>query len=310
MIKICFAGLGSIGQRHIRNLTGILNEKKENYMIDAVRKGKKELPEDIRAKIHTEYDSIRDIPYDYDVFFVTNPTINHYETIREATIHAKHLFIEKPVFDKPLQTWDDLCLRKKHIYYVACPLRYSSCFEYIKTMIENEKIYSVRSISSSYLPRWRKETDYRKSYSADNKRGGGVTLDLIHELDYLTSLFGMPEKTFHVRGKYSDLEITSDDLSVYILQYPDKLVEIHLDYFGRSTVRTMEIFCQQYTICCDFIHNRIYRHNAEKNTEAVDTGEKDMYINEMQAFLEMIEGKRDNINSIQHANEVLKLALL
>ena len=29
MIKICFAGLGSIGQRHIRNLTEILNEKKE-----------------------------------------------------------------------------------------------------------------------------------------------------------------------------------------------------------------------------------------------------------------------------------------
>ena len=108
MIKICFAGLGSIGQRHIRNLTGILNEKKEDYIIDAVRKGKKELPEDIRAIIHTEYDSIRDIPYDYDIFFVTNPTINHYETIREATLHAKHLFIEKPVFDKPLQTWYDL----------------------------------------------------------------------------------------------------------------------------------------------------------------------------------------------------------
>ena len=309
MLKVCFAGLGAIGQRHVRNLIAILEEKKEEYVIDAVRKGKKKLPEDICSRIREEYDSIDHISYDYDIFFVTNPTVNHCETVKKAVVHAKHLFIEKPVFDRPFQTLDDLCLKRDHIYYVACPLRYSSCLEYVKEIIKKEKIYSVRSISSSYLPDWRKGTDYRRSYSADEKRGGGVTLDLIHELDYLTFLFGMPKKSIHIKGKYSDLEITSDDLSVYILQYQDKLAEIHLDYFGRNTVRKLELYCREKTIYCDLIHNRICYRGPEEKEMIINTGEKDMYKDEMRAFLRMTEGKKENTNSLQHANEVLKLAI-
>ena len=130
---------------------------------------------------------------------------------------------------------------------------------------------------------------------------------MIHELDYLTFLFGMPEKCFHIKGKYFDLEITSDDLSVYILQYQDKLAEVHLDYFGRNTVRILELYCREKTIYCDLIHNRICYRGPEEMV--VNTGEKDMYIDEMRTFLEMTEGKKENINSLQHANEVLKLAI-
>ena len=47
-------------------------------------------------------------------------------------------------------------------------------------------------------------------------------------------LFGMPLETFHFKGTYSDLEIDSDDLSVYIARYENMLAEVHLDYFGRN----------------------------------------------------------------------------
>lgn len=65
-------------------------------------------------------------------------------------------------------------------------------------------------------------------YSAHKALGGGVTIDLIHEWDYLVDLFGVPETICNIRGKYSDLEIDSDDLSIYIAQYPTLLAEVHL----------------------------------------------------------------------------------
>ena len=69
----------------------------------------------------------------------------------------------------------------------------------------------------------------------------GVSIDLIHEWDYLTWLFGFPDEVCNFRGKYSDLEIDSDDHSVYIAKYPDKQISLSLDYFGRIERREIEL---------------------------------------------------------------------
>lgn len=312
MIKVCFVGLGSIGQRHIRNLTRLLEEKGTEYTIDAVRKGKKELPKEIQRVLHKEYEEIEQADCDYDIFFITNPTVYHLETIKKAMIHTRHMFIEKPVFRFPLcgeqELEESLQPQKGNIYYVACPLRYSECFAYMKKIVEKKKIYSVRCISTSYLPDWRKGTDYRECYSADAEKGGGVTLDLIHELDYLTDLFGMPDKSIHVKGRVSDLEINSDDISLYILQYKGKFIELHLDYFGRESKRQMELFCEDCVITCDFINSQI-QYAYPDRTEKILVDKSDIYIKEMQNFMWMTEGKADNSNSMFRANEVLRLAV-
>ena len=62
--------------------------------------------------------------------------------------------------------------------------------------------------------------DYRTVYSARRAMGGGVTIDLIHEWDYLVDLFGRPQEVYNFKGTYSELEIDSDDLSVYIARWP------------------------------------------------------------------------------------------
>ena len=49
---------------------------------------------------------------------------------------------------------------------------------------------SVRSSVGQYLPEWRKNTDYRKGVSARQDLGGGVLLELSHEIDYIQWIFG------------------------------------------------------------------------------------------------------------------------
>ena len=199
MLKICFAGLGSIGKRHLRDLAKII--KSSERSIDALRSGHgNEIQKDILEQINTIYHDISELPKDYDIIFITNPTYLHYDTIKELVEHTKHMFIEKPVFQFPIQDVSELNLKSSSVYYVAAPLRYGPVVSKLKELVTKEKVYSVRAICSSYLPDWRKGTDYRKNYSAIKEQGGGVELDLINELDYITYLFGMPQEVKHYAG--------------------------------------------------------------------------------------------------------------
>lgn len=306
-MKVCFIGLGSIGTRHIRNLSSLLTDKKVEYRIDAVRSKKGELPADIEALIHTVYYDIKELEDDYDIIFITNPTSLHYDVIKQTIQKTKHMFIEKPIFEALDYDLNQLTFDPEGIYYVACPLRYSTVIKYIRENLVTERIYSVRAISSSYLPDWRKGVDYRTIYSAKQAMGGGVSMDLIHEWDYITYLFGMPELTFSLNGHYSNLDIDSDDLAIYIAKYKDKLIEIHLDYFGRNLTRRLELYCEDYVIDADLINNKIEYKGNKSKTVSLDA--EDMYRNEMNTFLNMILKKEKNDNDIRHAYEVLGLAI-
>ena len=246
MLRICFVGLGSIGKRHIKNVVHLLNQRNLDYEIDAVRSTDKPISPEINSLVDHLYYNVEELQGEYDIIFITNPTVCHYDTIKRFGRYTKHMFIEKPVFHKYVEDIDQLNLNSDGIYYVACPLRYSAVLQDLKGRLSDEKVYSVRAISSSYLPDWRTGVDYRHVYSAHKNMGGGVTLDLIHELDYVVWLFGIPDWSYHLCGKFSELEIDSDDLSVYLLKYPDKAVEIHTDYFGRESVRKIELYCRDY----------------------------------------------------------------
>lgn len=305
--KVLFVGIGSIGKKHIRNLVSVLGEKDIGYQIDAVRSSIGELPPEVKAFVTDVYYDIAAVPSDYDIAFITNPTFKHYDTLLKLKEKAKNFFVEKPIFAITEQSVDTLGIPSEKNVYVACPLRYKECLQYVKQEIDKGlKVISARAISSSYLPEWRKGVDYRDVYSAKREMGGGVTLDLIHEWDYLTYFWGFPEKIWNINGKYSNLEIDSDDLSVYIAKYPDKLVEVHLDYFGRKTERRLELFLDDSRMDVDIVNNSITIY--ENGTDRVLTFEtKDFYVTEMEYFLDCVEGRAINNNSINHAYDVLKM---
>jgi len=305
-MKICLIGLGSIGSRHLKNITNILTERNIKYSIDALRSKRTILSQHIEPLLNRIFYDIDEVPNDYDIIFITNPTNLHYEAISKIVHKTKHIFIEKPLFESCEYDLDGLHMNSDSIYYVACPLRYSPVINCIKGIIKKENIYSVRAISSSYLPDWRKGVDYRNIYSAKKSQGGGVSLDLIHEWDYIIDLFGIPLQVYNLNGQYSNLEIDSDDISVYIAQYKDKLVELHLDYFGKNTMRQLELFCEDYVILADLIQMKVEYKGTIQKTIYLD--KEDIYMNEMNSFLDMILNNAINRNDIYHAYKVLGIA--
>lgn len=306
--KIAMVGLGSIGSRHLVNISQVLTERNISYSIDLIRSNKnKDVNKEIANLINNVYYSYEEVPNDYDVIFITNPTHLHYETIKRYISKTKHMFIEKPIFDSTNKSIDDLMLKDDGIYYVACPLRYTDVIQYIKNEVDLSKVYSSRVVCSSYLPDWRPNVDYRNTYSAHIDQGGGVSIDLIHEWDYIQYLFGQPEEVFNLRGKFSDLEIDSDDLSIYIAKYKNMMVEVHLDYFGRKIIREIQLFANDDTIVADIANSEI-RYLKSGQIISFKESRNDFQRKEIAYFFDAIEGKEENHNNINTAMKTLKIA--
>ncbi len=303
-MKVLFVGIGSIGTRHLKNLHTVAAERGIQLDITALRSSDRALSRETQALLNREIKELDDTVY--DLAFITNPTTLHYRAIRDLKDKVKFYFIEKPIFEDSIYDLAELGLNGTNAY-VACPMRYCGAYMKLKEILKNEKPFSVRIICSSYLPGWRPNIDYRKNYSAIRRLGGGVTIDLIHELDYMTDLFGFPLESYNFKGTYSDLEIDSDDLSVYIARYQDKLCEVHLDYFGREYRRTCEVFVPSGTIEAEFgkgsvkmPDGTVINCNEEANMR---------FVREMRNVLDIMDGKAENINDVYKANKVLALTL-
>lgn len=305
-LKVCFIGVGSIATRHIKNLRIVCEKNDIDVIIDAVRRRESvALADDV--VIDNVYLSVDELPSDYDVAFITNPTDMHMDTLGDIHNKAKHFFIEKPITSyRNLEAAEGFAYRDDSIYYVACPMRYKKILNYLKQNIDVNDVNGVRCICSSYLPEWRPGTDYRKCYSAHKNMGGGVSIDLIHEWDYLEWIFGMPSKVNAIISKKSDLEIDSDDYAAYIAEYDNMIVELHLDYFGRESIREIMIFTSEDTIIVDILKNKITYRKSGKEIQFEEVRDDSCRL-ELEHFLDMVSGKISNDNTPKTACKVMKL---
>lgn len=305
-----FVGLGSIGTRHLNNLATLCADRGWTLEADALRSDlSRPLRPGVAEKLHAQYTEAAQLPAQYDLIFITNPTSLHAEALRTVYGRGGVLFIEKPIFSAE-QTGLDLkdYLPAGQKAYVAAPMRWCGTMLALKDLLPTLHPYCARVICSSYLPDWRPGVDYRTVYSAHKALGGGVTIDLIHEWDYLVDLFGVPEELYNFKGTYSELEIDSDDLSVYIARYPSLLAEVHLDYFGRGYRRAIELFCHDGSVVADFGAGTLTLPDGTVQHYEEDINRR--YEREMEYFVDYALGDAPaSCNSPELALQVLQLTL-
>lgn len=305
--RIAFVGMGSIGKRHLNNVCQLITSKGNTYSIDLYRSSIAcELPKEVSTLVANQYLCSQEVQKEYDMVFITNPTSLHLETTVKFRPFAKAFFIEKPVFSSSDVDNQVIALLDEIPSYVACPLRYNPVLQHVKQNVELDKVISVRAMSSSYLPDWRPGQDYRETYSAHTELGGGVDIDLIHEWDYLTWIFGMPKECLGIAGRFSNLEINSNDTALYIAKNDKLTYELHLDYFGRIMQRTLDIFTEDDTIQCDIIGGTI---NYLKDGRTLDfNSERNAFqLEEIKHFFDIAEGRVENDSTVRHGVQVLKL---
>jgi len=302
-MNVLIIGLGSIALKHIHALKLCV----PNVRIYALRSGKGIKNENGVKNIY----SYQEIDCSFDFVIVSNPTSMHFSTLKEVVKLNCPLFIEKPAIDnlEHGNILDELFTQKGIVSYVGFNLRFLPCLKYLKTNIEKGmRINEVNVYCGSYLPDWRPGIDFRENYSANKEMGGGVHLDLIHELDYIYWFFGKPSKIGKSLRSSSSLAVTSVDYANYCLSYDQFSVNVILNYYRRDAKRSCEIILDGDTWYADLLKNRV---SSFKQGELFyqDFNNADLYTKQMDYFITSVVNKRESINTFQDSMNVLEICL-
>lgn len=241
-MKALIIGYGSIGKRHYEVLSQIELIKKIDIVTAQTLSG-------ITTFDRLEYVKNLD---DYDYFVIASETFKHFDQIDYLEKHIKNKIIlcEKPLFN----TYQDIEI-KNNTVYIGYVLRFHPILQKIRSILAEERPLFAHIKCGSYLPFWRPGTDYRKSYSASKTQGGGVLLDLSHEIDYTQWLFGTIKTISSFQSKISDLEIDSDDIVIATGKTnKNVMISISLDYISKISMRELIIHTDEKTIQADLIN--------------------------------------------------------
>ncbi len=296
--NVLLIGYGSIGKRHARNLVEIGIKP---YILT-------KHPDDLHAHFISDIQEVVDKAIEYCI--IASPTARHLTDLKSLTILKnipKHILIEKPVERTFRKGMDVATFAKKHMLnlFIAYNLRFLLAFDKIRTFIEKKRkqIKLVEIVAGQDLREWRKK-DYRTSYSAHRTEGGGVDLDLSHEVDYLLWLFGKSRKNTIYRDHISNLEIDSPDVFKLISTYDSFVAEVTLDYIRKPKTRYLKIFCEDgENLYYDLTTNTL-EIGADKT---VITGKiTDSYKTMLCAFLGIEKNQAHKLCTMKEGLDVLK----
>lgn len=301
-MKVLIVGLGSIADRHINALLRIDSES-QVLALRSTADGKK-------------YDNIiniyswNEVPRDIDFIIISNPTFAHYDTLNSALDFEVPIFLEKPPFMNLTGVSEIIQrIRDKNItVYTAFNLRFYPLIQWLKNNLNVNRVLEVQAYCGSYLPNWRKDQDYRSNYSAIRAMGGGVHLDLTHEMDYLVWIFGFPISSIVSLSTISKLELDTVDSAHYWLEYKNMNISILLNYFRRDSKRTIEIVMEDDTWNVNLLNGSIVNstgsiiYNTSYNI--VET-----YFDQMNYFIKCIKSGKPVMNDIHYSVQTLNLCL-
>ena len=250
-VKVAVVGAGSIGQRHQRLLQELGHE------VVVVSKSSKS------AKYKSLTDALAQENFEYVV--LASPTSQHFADLRVLIEKnfVGSVLVEKPIFDRS----EKLKPNRFKFLAVGYNLRFHPAIIWLQeTLPQLGAVSSVNFYVGQYLPTWRPDSDYRTSSSAKTDSGGGVLRDLSHELDLVQYIFGDWKKITAIGGKFSDLEIETDDTFSILLQTDRcSAVSVQMNYSDRLRQRLITVNGNNGTIQIDLVSNSATFNNSQKS---------------------------------------------
>lgn len=330
-MKVLMIGLGSIGQRHLRNLRRLYGDSIE-ILAYRSRGLKRTFSDEMKVldgvSVETEYhvrsytnlnEALLENP---DIAFITNITSGHIPCAIQAAEKGCHLFLEKPISHtgEGIDRLRKIVEQKGTILFTGFQFRYHPCLVKLKEYLDSEMIGTLISVDiemGERLEEMHTYENFKDTYMAQKELGGGVILNQqIHELDYMQWLFGIPESVYAISGKNSALPIDVEDFcsSLYSVKYREGILPIyvHSDFRQVKVVRRCKIVGEEGTIEVDLLKNELHRTTREGVDEILKYSaftRNDMFIEELKDFMESVNGNRKSPIPLEEGVTSLRMAL-
>lgn len=267
-MRVLVIGTGSIGRRHAANLARLGVEAATQSM----REG-------------GLGPALARLAEGWDGAVIATATEIRLELIEAAAAAGIPLYIEKPLAADPEEV--------SAIYAAAGPIldrsvvgfmmRYHPAFRHLAAQ-DLSDVYRYTFEIGHDVTKWRENWSFARSYAA-RPEGGGVLLDLCHELDMAHCLFG---------GVISDVESLGHvrypgvDMATQVARAGPAQGTVAMDYLAPVPIRRVEIAGTRSRRVLDF-HTGRYLDGADETLFVQDRNE--MFLAIMADFLALAQGR-------------------
>jgi predicted dehydrogenase len=334
-MNILIIGLGSIGQRHLRNLKKI-EPKSKFYAIRSQRNEATPLlnnfNEVIKGNIKKKYslcyfNSLFEIykkKFKIDCAFVCTPSSLHVAQAIDLLKYNIPFFIEKPLgsSSRRLKELERLFKKKNIITMMGFQLRFNPLIKYLEKIIKKKsvigKLLTAHIHHGENIKDFHPYENYRISYAANKKLGGGVILTQIHEIDYFLHLFDKYKIKYssYISSKISDLNLDVEDVfsSNFILKKAkDKILcSLSLNFFEKPKKRKFYLIGKEGSLEVCFNSQKIsICKNGRKMVKKFNFKKNDIFIKELKYFISKVKTKKKIPNNLNLMNglKTLRFAL-
>lgn len=255
-------GLGSIGQRHRRNLLDLghevigydVNPQCEGVTITSLEGFWKQ---------------------SLDAVLICSPARCHYDHAMDAIDRRVPLFVEKPLALRSEDAW--AIVEAAALYKVPLAVGYQMrCLQPLKAL--KEKLRTATPLWAcawfSYdIAKWHANGSYTDRI--------GIGLEASHEIDYLLWLFGAPVQVNPLLGIEDGHDVAVHALWIYHTGF---CVSLHLDQLGSQYMRGMLVqFRERHALqlslnATDEQWNTAYREEIERFLAAVKTDDPSLIV--------------------------------
>lgn len=311
--RLLICGLGSIGRRHLR----LLHALDPSLELAALRSGHgAPCPEEsgLTARFTRMEDALAWRP---NAAVVATPAPFHLQRSLQLADIGAALLIEKPLGtgEEPIAGWLPLrdAVRRGLPILVGYVLRHDPALPVLRGWLDRGLIgtpVAVHARCGSWLPDWRPGMDYRRSVSARAELGGGVLLELSHELDLLHSLLGGLRLRAADLSRSGLLEMDGEDRALLLLRSDSGLpVSVELDCCSRPPTRVLTIRGSAGEIHWDLIQGTLSLLDPDGGRREGGQGQpaEERYRHQLRHFLACCRGEADPLVTLEDGLAVLEL---
>jgi len=329
-MNILIIGLGSIGQRHLRNLKKIVPNAcfyalRKKYITPLLNNNNKVIKGDLKKKYSLKYiknlQEINNKKIKINCAFVCTPTSDHVSQAIWLLKNNINCFVEKPLGSslKKLKELEFLLKTKKNIVnMMGFQLRFNPIIQYLDILLRKKSpignILIAHIHNGEHIEDFHPYEDYRISYTAQKKLGGGVVLCQIHEIGYLLHLFRGYDfaNAQSVTSKVSDLDISVEDSfsGHFLLRKNNKkvLCSMNLNFLERPKKRKIYLIGKRGSIeACLNNHTISIFRDKKKIVKKFKFSRNDIFIKELKFFISSLKSKKKLSNNYSLMNGIKTL---
>jgi predicted dehydrogenase len=309
-VRALVVGFGAIGRRHLRNLRAM----EPSASITVLRRpGSPAAAAGADRVVHDLGEALDGRP---EIAVVASPAPTHVPIARALAERGVHTLVEKPLSHTVNGVADliEQVGRTSLVFMVGYCLRFHEPLRALQSAIADGRIGRLLFLEASvgqYLPDWRPGVDHRQTASARRETGGGVLLELSHELDYARWLGGELEEVSAQAARMGDLDLDVEDWAAVTLRFASGARGcVHLDMLDRAARRGCRVMGTTGTVVWEAPQTvRLFEAASGRWTDLPLASPADMYEAELRHFLACVREGRPPEVTLEDGQRALALAL-